>query len=608
MRFLFPLGLLGLIAVPILIIIYILRNRFKEHIVSSSYLFELSNRFLKKKKRHRFENILSLIIEISAVIFLSIALAHPVFYQKNNAENYCFILDASGSMNIKNQDKTRFALAQEKMNNIVKEAKEGSTYTLIYAGYETRTIVKNLDNKDTFYEFNQSLKPEYMFLTLTDALKKADEYYQNGDVSKLYVFSDKTFESIENVELIDVSSNEENYAIYDFKASLSQDELLFSGNILSYESDTDLTLNLYLDDELVDTQTISVLKEIESKYAFHVSKRNYQKANVVIINEDALILDNSNIIYNLSNEEKPNILLVSEKPFYLQAMINAIGNYSLTIENPSSYVKNQEYDLFIFDSFTPDVLPENGSVWLINSDQNIDQTGFLVQDERVAEPNVAISYNEDENPLYNQITKDIKGNQIAIYKYKKYSLYKDFTTIFNYNSVPLLFVGSTENNLREVVFAFDLHDTDLPLLYDFAPLIRNLLNYSLPSVVEDQNYVVGNNLQINIFNNYESVRILTPSNNISYLTLTSDIEYVPLYEVGTYEVKVVTKSETKDYYVFVSFDKEEGYINIKEENLIFALSSVIKKNTSIIDQLMPIIIIGAIFFILDWVVYAHEQY
>jgi len=49
MSFLFPLGLLGLIGIPIVIIIYILQSKYNEQTVTSTYIWHLSEKFLKKK-------------------------------------------------------------------------------------------------------------------------------------------------------------------------------------------------------------------------------------------------------------------------------------------------------------------------------------------------------------------------------------------------------------------------------------------------------------------------------------------------------------------------------------------------------------------------------
>ncbi|MCH5180508.1 MAG: VWA domain-containing protein [Erysipelotrichales bacterium] len=609
MSFLFPLGLLGLIAIPILIIIYILRNRYQEHTVSSSYLFELSNRFLKKKKKKkRFESLLSLILEIVAVLILSISLAHPIFYKSDNAENLCFIIDASGSMNILNENTSRFDLAKEKMDEIVKQANQGSTYTIIYAGLETKTIVKKTDNKDIFFQFSKQLAPEYAYIELDSALEKAEEYYQNGEISKLILLTDKNYEEVENIELINVSSHEENYATYDLKVKESKDSFVFSGKLISFESNVSLKINLYLDEELIDTQEVDVVQNVEGDYKFEIEKVDYQEAAVEIENVDALSLDNYNFIYNITEENESSILLVSESPFYLNAMINAIGDYAIKTVKPEEYQPESDYDLYIFDCYTPKELPSSGSVWLLNTEKNIDHTGFLVQDERIVTPENVITYNNENTPLYEQMTKDVKYNPIMLYKYKKYSLYRNFTTVFSYDSIPLLFVGMTETNLREVVFAFDLHDSDLPLLYDFAPIMRNLLNYSLPHPVEDKNYVVGDSMQINVSNDIESVKITTPSNKVSFINLNSSIEYYTLSEVGTYNVVVTENGRERNYRVYVAFDIEEGQVTVNEESISLSKNENIKKNTAVFDHLFIIILLGAVVFAIDWVVYSRGQY
>ena len=52
MTFLYPLGLLGLIGIPILIIIYIIKQKYTEQTVSSTYIWTLSEKFLKRRKKN----------------------------------------------------------------------------------------------------------------------------------------------------------------------------------------------------------------------------------------------------------------------------------------------------------------------------------------------------------------------------------------------------------------------------------------------------------------------------------------------------------------------------------------------------------------------------
>ena len=101
MRFLYPLGLLGLIGVPILIIIYIIKNKYTEQTIPSTYLWELSERFLKRKKRvNPLAGLLRLILQLIMVTCLSFALAHPIVVLPNEAQELCILVDVSGSMNM----------------------------------------------------------------------------------------------------------------------------------------------------------------------------------------------------------------------------------------------------------------------------------------------------------------------------------------------------------------------------------------------------------------------------------------------------------------------------------------------------------------------------
>ena len=127
MRFLYPLGLLGLIGVPILIIIYIIKNKYTEQTIPSTYLWELSERFLKRKKRvNPLAGLLRLILQLRMVISLSFALAHPIVLLPNQAQELCFLIDASGSMNMTVDGESRLDRAKAYAEEQIKGSVEGS--------------------------------------------------------------------------------------------------------------------------------------------------------------------------------------------------------------------------------------------------------------------------------------------------------------------------------------------------------------------------------------------------------------------------------------------------------------------------------------------------
>lgn len=88
MSFYFPLGLLGLLGIPVLILIYVIKSKYTEQTIASTYLWELSEKFLKKRKPvSKLTGILTLILQMLAVIAASLLIAHPVFTMRNSAND-----------------------------------------------------------------------------------------------------------------------------------------------------------------------------------------------------------------------------------------------------------------------------------------------------------------------------------------------------------------------------------------------------------------------------------------------------------------------------------------------------------------------------------------
>ena len=101
MSFLYPIGLLGLIGIPVIILIYILQSKYTEQTVNSTYIWHLSDKFLKRKNPlSGMTGIISLILQLLMVLIISFAISRPIITLPGAAYNYCFVLDASSSLAI----------------------------------------------------------------------------------------------------------------------------------------------------------------------------------------------------------------------------------------------------------------------------------------------------------------------------------------------------------------------------------------------------------------------------------------------------------------------------------------------------------------------------
>ena len=97
MKFLQPLGLLGLLAIPIIILIYIVKSKYVQKPVSSTFIWKRSLRYVKRKIPLNFIVSLLLILQILTVTVASLAISRPTIVPFSSNETI-IIIDSSASM------------------------------------------------------------------------------------------------------------------------------------------------------------------------------------------------------------------------------------------------------------------------------------------------------------------------------------------------------------------------------------------------------------------------------------------------------------------------------------------------------------------------------
>lgn len=610
MSFLYPLGFLALIGIPILIIIYIIKNKYTEQVVTSTYLWTLSERFLKRKKPiSKIAGIISLILQILVVIFIAVAIAQPVFYV-GEAYSYCFILDGSGSMNMLQDGKTRLDIGKEQVASLIRESANGSTYTLIYAGEQTVVYEINSD-RDRALNLLNGISASHVSVSLDNAIGAAQKYFDADHALRTYLVTDKAYGSVENMELINVSAGEENYAVSDVVYTLT-DRLVVEGNVISYTSDAVLTVELFIDDAEEAEQTITVeTSKLESTaFRFECDKTEFEYVKVVVVNEDALSLDNEIIVYNVTFENSYKTLIVSDSPFFLQAALLSAGAdpNRLELANISEYKGASGYGLYIFDGIDPETLPSDGAVWIINPSGSIPDSGFSVQGEVELTRAGKLTYSTSSAQMVKTLLNNVIKSDVYVAKYMKCGLYRTFTTLLSYEGNPLIFTGTNTYGNREVVFAFDLHDSNFPMLADYVTLVSNLLDYTFPTVIEKVSYYCGDTMTVNVIANCDSIRIDSPLGNVSYPDMSSAVCEYTLTETGIYTITMMTGETARTFYVYSSLPEEERIPSVNE--LSVGLEGTVGSETKkgIYDDLLILFLLLAVLVLADWMVYCYDQY
>jgi hypothetical protein len=203
----------------------------------------------------------------------------------------------------------------------------------------------------------------------------------------------------------------------------------------------------------------------------------------------------------------------------------------------------------------------------------------------------------------------IDGKNIFISEYVKYSgMYAKFTTLFSYESNPLIFAGTNAMGNREVVVGFDLHKADFSLSVDYVPLIGSLLAYSCPDVLDRTSYSSGEDVNVNVTANVINVKAISPDGEEIYVDSSTDIGVLHLDKVGTYTVRVTTHDAVKEYKLYSATPEEESAPTSEESAYSLVGEQEFLKTDGEYDPLVILFVCLALVFCADWMVYCYEKY
>ncbi len=613
MSFIQPLGLLGLLGIPVLIAIYIIKSKYTEQTVSSTYLWTISERFLKRKNPiSRITGIISLILQILLVALLSLSIAQPVFTLEGRAEEYCFVLDASGSMSYKRGNTTRFEAAKDEIWKLIDESREGSVYTLITSGENSSVIFDRLSDKERAKDMLDSVEVGYTDFDRDGALALAQERFSLNPGIKVYLMTDTGYADAGNVKVVNLTSNTKNFGISALAYDFVDGSLQISGKVKSYGAAATVTLELYADGDFtspVATQLVLANAYLDTDfYFFSLPMRDFSSMTVRVANEDGLALDNSATLYNPKSDKAYKTLLVSDNPFFIESAFTSLGFTSIDTVPRDEYTGRGGYGLYIFDGYTPSEMPTDGSVWFINPTGSVDNSGFSVRGEISFGVGEELELTKSTATLARTLTEGVSGEGIYVKKYVKCSMYTGFTTLLSYNQNPVLFAGTNEYGNRQAVFGFDLHESDVVLNQDFLRIVYNLINYSFPDVLESFSYTAGDEVRINCPVGCEDIRVDTPSGKSLFLDGKSAIASFVLDEVGEYTLTVTASGRGVEYKLHSALHESERVPITAAQDFSIQGEATEGGLDGVYKDLTVIFILLALVFLADWTVYCYEKY
>lgn len=596
MKFFNLWGFLGLLSIPIIIIMYLLKQKHKEVKIPSIMLWQKAVLLSEAQQPwQKLRKNLIMLLQLIAALLITFVLAKPYIIGIEQVNNYIFVLDSSMSMKTEEENSTRFETAKQKIYEMIENVEPNSTMSLIVAESQPYIAVNTTDSKSKVKSALNNLKvtDTSVDTELTKSILEA-VYKENGGM--IYVFSDMALE-LEKlpVKNILIGRSSENMAVTLVSSSQEGDGLSVLVKVRSYKNSVETqSVALYLDGIIYDTKEITIEANESKSVFFYDVPMTVSKIEARIENKDSLKADDVGYAVNSKGRTK-KVLLLTEQNIFLEKALSLVGNIELYKAKEGQIEDFSGYDLYIFDGSIPENLPSDGHILVINPP---DENNFI----KVIGKTEIDEISTKDSSLLEFIT-DV---DFAIAEAKSVEVPQWAEVIIESGDIPLILCGE-ENSQKKLVFTFDLHSTDLPLKKEFPIFVYNMLNWYLPeNISKVENVMAGDILEFDLLPNAEKVRVIAPDGTVEVLAPpfpVSPFSNTKLSGIYTLEQTVMGKTYSTDFAVNISEEEANLFREQISQNIeVLQAGSERNKDIAVIFIILVLLIL-----LIEWILYRKSR-
>ncbi|MGJ3239321.1 MAG: vWA domain-containing protein [Anaerolineae bacterium] len=551
MSFLTPIGALGaLIAIPI-ILLYILRLRRRETVVSSHYLWQqiLRDHEANTPWQRLRRNIL-LILQLIILALLVLALMRPAqIIPTITASKTVILLDASTSMNATDGDgASRFAQAQQEALLLLNELGVDDELAVIRVGNQVETLTnytRNFRDARTAITSAQTGEGRADWST---ALTLAVAGAQGAEQFSIIIISDNTVpeaqelpENIPAPQYRFVGTSSANVAITALAPrTLAGANTQLFAQVHNYSDDAhEVTLVVRLDGNLWDSVTGTLNARSERAFVFEVDQTfDTVQAELILPagTVDHLAVDNRAYAVASDTRTRRVLLLSNQRNIFIEEVLRSLpGVQSFRGDASNPTLPATPYDLYVFNGYLPTTLPD-ADMLIINPPR--DSELFTLGAERTDTANLSVS-NRD-HPLASFLNVE----SVNLLRFRQLNGVEWARPIVSASGGDVLLAG--ENRGRQIaIMGFDLLNSDLPLQIAFPILIANMVEWSTPTTLINQsNLSIGDSVRINPANEAQSVRVTRPDGSLWTQVIASEtLTYTDTEQAGLYSIALMDADE-----------------------------------------------------------------
>lgn len=585
---LWPLFLL--ITIPLLILLYILKRKYREEVISSTLLWsEVYKNTRANTPWEKFRKNIMLLLQILIFLALILSLMKPFLnFGGKSYKNLIIVIDNTASMNIQYGNSTRLEEAKRLSKELINSTKEETNTFIITFDNSPKLLQKEETNKEKITKAIESIEKTYYQGNISDSINFIKAIGQSIEEDyEVILFSDKEISLGDlNGTVVSLGNTGLNGSIDNISHKFLEDKIKVIATVTNrgsevYEGD----FSLYDGDKLIAVEALNLNVGDNKTLTFDIPSIDNEVLRGELSRHDLLAEDN--IYYHVLGNKKVNkILLVTEQNLFLERALNNIRNSEVYKTNSlSNLSRGDTYDLYVFDNVTPSTMPSSGSILFINPSSN---EYFKVLEGGQGSEAKAVE-GEVSNYLDSLTFTLAKYNEIDVPYYGRSFIDVDEATVG--------FKG-TINNRNIAALSFDLHNSDFVLKKEFPILIYELgENLISNGMTGKSNYKYGEKIIAN-GNNLDSVMTITSPNKESF-EINSGEEVKGNIQLGVYKLETENEKE-----LFSVNYPSEGESDTSKGSIGEIKNATKEINLKRGFDLSPIFILLAILIVaLEWTMY-----
>jgi hypothetical protein len=372
MEFLNPTALFGLLALPLLLIPYLIRRRPRRMVFSSLLLFMTGAEQATRRPWGKLNLPPIFFLQLLLLALLIVALSEPVLSVQPT--NIAIVLDNSASMQTLEDGQTRFALAKDRAGAILSDLGVAGTVDI----YLTAPRMAKLDAKPMTATEARSvlaaLAPYDLGNPPIDYDLALNQLAREGKYERVYLVTDHPGRGQSAVaRVITVGTTKDNQAVTAFdvyRSSLADARLQASAEVANFSNqDARVKISLKAGGKTLAERQLNVAAGKTAAASFDgFPEHPYYLAEIDA--RDPLALDNRRYtVLPASRELK--ILAITPRP-QSATSLRSIPGVSVDVIAPAEYEKSPRtsYGLEIFQFSSPAALPQNPALFILPPETN----------------------------------------------------------------------------------------------------------------------------------------------------------------------------------------------------------------------------------------------